>query len=194
LESLELYGIREWSPELVRELPVAPRLSRLVAASQNADPDAVAALASSPYATTLEALVLPLRDRGAVAALSHGMFAAVKNLDINWLGDALTASDAPAVSGASPAVETIAIDDFRLRELADSPLAPRLRRLRLRGIRGAVRVEPWFLREIEKFRSLETLHLGGQPPTPPAVFETLGALDVKIELGPNVRRFTEPAD
>jgi hypothetical protein len=136
--------------------------------------------------------VLPLRDRGAVAALSHGMFAAVKHLDINWLGDGLTATDASVLADAFPVVETIAIDDFRLRELADSPLAPRLKRLRLRGIRGAVRVEHWFLREIEKFRSLETLHLGGQPPTTPAVFETLGALDVKIELGPNVRHFTEP--
>jgi uncharacterized protein (TIGR02996 family) len=192
LEVLELYGIQAWSPDLVGELPVAPRLSRLVLESQIADPDAVAALASSPYATTLHALVLPLRDRAAVAALSHGVFGAVKQLDINWLGDALSVSDAGSLADAFPAVEAIAIDDFRLRELADSPLAPRLRRLQLRGIRGAVRVEHWFLREIEKFRSLETLHLGGQPPTTPAVFETLGALDVKIELGPNVRHFTDP--
>lgn len=194
LEALELYGIRAWSPELVGELPVAPRLQRLVLESQIADPDAVAALASSPYAATLQALVLPLRDRGAVAALSHGVFAAVKKLDINWLGDGLSSSDAAILADAFPAVEMIAIDDFRLRELADSPLAPRLRQLRLRGIRGAVRVEQWFLREIEKFRSLETLHLGGQPPTTPAVFETLGALELKIELGPNVRHFTEPGD
>jgi uncharacterized protein (TIGR02996 family) len=194
LESLELYAIRAWSPELVRELPVAPRLQRLVLESQIADPDAVAALATSPYAATLRSLAMPLRDRGAVAALSHGVFGAVKKLDINWLGDALSASDAAILADAFPAVEMIAIDDFRLRELADSPLAPRLRRLRLRGIRGAVRMAPWFLREIEKFRSLETLHLGGQPPTMPAVFETLGALELQIELEPNVRHFTEPAD
>jgi len=184
LEILELSGIRDRAAAIVAELPVAPRLAHLVLEDELSDPEAVAALATSPCAATLRTLTLRLRDRVALAGLNRGCFTALRVLDIDW--NDLAPSDAAALSDAFPCVEELIVDDFRLSTISDCPLASNVQTLTIQTSVGAARVDRWFAREIEKFRSLRVLRLAGEPVLTPAAFETLAGLRVAVELAPNV--------
>ncbi|HEY0985394.1 MAG TPA: TIGR02996 domain-containing protein [Kofleriaceae bacterium] len=186
LEALELSGMLHWSPDLIAELPIAPRLLHLSLEDQLTDPAAVAALARSPYAATLETLKLRLHDRIAHGGLRHGVFPALRKLDIEWASSDLRSSDSAALSETFPAVREITVRHHRLSDVADSGLAANVETLTVLPIRSVLRVDQPFAREIEKFPALRVLRIAGEPQPAPAAFETLGALHVAIEVAPNV--------
>jgi uncharacterized protein (TIGR02996 family) len=184
LKLLELTGIAAWSPALVAELPIAPRLSHLVLNGVLNNPETIASIAISPYAATIQHLKLKL-GRSAGGALSRGVFASLRVLDVDVdLG--LESSDVAAWNDTFPELEEIVLDSSALTAISESALAAKVQTLAVRVPSSILRYPRMLVPAIHRFRSLRVLRLIGHPDLAPAGIEALGALGVTIELAQNV--------
>jgi hypothetical protein len=140
----------------------------------------VAALATSPYATTIRHLTIGLGNHGAVAALARGRFDAVSSIALTrWPVDIDTVAVARMYE-ALPKLDAVVMPVGLLPGLARAPFADQIRELTL-DVSGGVIDH----RDVERFHRLEVLRIArghGRKPT----FELLGELGVRVELAPNL--------